>query len=92
MSDAPIPVPALHPNRARLALLQDVDDGFVVYAPGQGGVLNLATSAPVTVLAEATELRRAGWVDVDFDAPSPFGHYPYVLTAIGRAELERAHR
>lgn len=39
----------LFPTKTRLRLLQDVADGKVVYAPNQGGVLNLATTPTLLV-------------------------------------------
>lgn len=78
----------LYPTRTRLALLQDVDDGQVVFAPGQGGVLNLATTPPTQVVSATAEMRRAGWIDVDLDEGADvLGSYPYAVTDTGRAVL-----
>lgn len=85
----PVKPVSLHPNHARLALLQDVDDGLVVYAPGQGGVLNLATQPPRSVVSETAEMREVGWISVDIrEGADTLGSYPYALTDTGRAVLE----
>lgn len=90
---APLDAPVLELNRSRLALLDDVDDGLVVFVPSQGAVLNLATLPPRSVLSETAELRRAGWIDVDLtEGADTLGSFPYAVTDAGRVVLEERQR
>lgn len=81
--------PALRPTRERIALLQDVDHGQVVFSTWSNTVLNLATLPGRSVLRETAEMRQAGWIDVDLsDGADTLGSYPYALTGTGHAVLE----
>lgn len=81
--------PALRPTRERIALLQDVDHGLVVFSTWSNTVLNLATLPGRPVLRETAEMRQDGWIDVDLsEGADTLGSYPYALTAKGRAVLD----